>query len=217
MITVTIENNGEKKDFFIHHGVLCFHSKYFNKLINGSFSESKSHVQTFKDHDIITIKRFQVFHDWVYLPHLGLNSDLMETSYEELVRLYRLADYIQVDRLKNLVLQMYFCRFIFAFEIDVDLATELYDCTPRDFALRLLFVDILIETGDEKFFDDLSPETPPDFLYDIIRRSVKGNQFLGKSCLTGKLNARVSYFERKKSSFCERYHEHTHALDSSHK
>lgn len=93
---VTVQAGLTKKEFYLHRGLVCHHSTYFQGALRGDWKESKEGIITLDNEDEMT---FQKFVDWLYthrLPHVDLKNRMTW-----LIRLWLLGDRKGVADLQN--------------------------------------------------------------------------------------------------------------------
>jgi hypothetical protein len=69
-MTIVVDPVGSEREYQVHRGLLCYHSKYFDRLLNGGFKEAGSKMVSLVDVDVDV---FRTFYYW-------LNSGLVDCS-----------------------------------------------------------------------------------------------------------------------------------------
>ncbi|KAI4224427.1 MAG: hypothetical protein LQ349_007245 [Xanthoria aureola] len=102
--TVTLKVGPDLLPFHVHQNLLCKHSPFFAAAFNGSFKESAGSMELREDDP----EAFDRFLQWLYRRDFTISpiGDKQCTSsrYQELVRVYILADKLDVPLLKNRVM-----------------------------------------------------------------------------------------------------------------
>lgn len=78
------------KQFNIHRGLLCYHSEYFARLLNGSFKEAGSDTLGLAD---VRVDTFETFFYWIYVGVVEYGRNGTSQSWFKGVRAYIFADY----------------------------------------------------------------------------------------------------------------------------
>ena len=90
----------EKYPFYIHKGLLCQHSEYFQATFNGSFEEATTGTVHLDEDDVDVITLFE---EWLYRGSISDLKDHKEPS-SLLVQLFCFANRVGIDQLQNDVL-----------------------------------------------------------------------------------------------------------------
>ena len=203
MVTITVDEGPLKATFQMHRGVVCFHSKYFKNLFEGGFMEAQSDTHAMPQ---ISSKTFRMFYSWMYTDTVTEKDGVSDSAINEawLIRLYSFADYHMAESLKNRVAELFFLRMAERWEDNLCETKLLYDLTPMDSPFRQLHVDILLETGSIEELQEELADLPRDFFGDMLKTCASRNMVYGRELLC----SRREWYEDKKKTFCEKYHEH---------
>lgn len=88
-------------NFGIHKGLLCHHSTFFDKALNGGFKEAVNGEVVLDDEDLEVFTRFN---GWLYTGIILVGDETEETmTFKSLIDLYIFAEKRGVLRLKNAV------------------------------------------------------------------------------------------------------------------
>ncbi|KAI8664495.1 BTB domain-containing protein [Fusarium keratoplasticum] len=155
--------------FKVHRLILCAHSKYFSKQLNGPWKESSEQVINIQDFDVGVVEAMLHFmYNFDYTNVNGTSSMVFEAQ------IYQIADKYDIDSLKEHATK----RFGAALDIgwpmdDFPLAiTVAYTTSPlEDRGLR----DLIIETSSQHIDDLLGKgyfcevlRTTNDFAADLV-------------------------------------------------
>ncbi|KAF2820416.1 hypothetical protein CC86DRAFT_361136 [Ophiobolus disseminans] len=200
MMTVVVGT----KEFQMYRGLLCFHSEYFKKLLDGPFKEGGSNKHRLAD---VTPDTFTMFYNWI---HTSTVTDLREQSdaeleYDDLVNLHAFADFHMVQQLKNRSLELYFMCLASKWVAPLWCTSFMYEETTEKSRLRALHVDILAETSAFDNWRTDAKQFPKDFIADIFdifrkQKTVPGSAFALRNGGT------ADWINSKRDSFCEKYH-----------
>lgn len=99
---ISIKVGPENTTFGIHRGLLCHHSSYFDRALNGGFKEAVEGEVILADEDPTIFTRFN---EWLYTGAilLGKIETERDIPYPVLVKLYIFAEKRGVVRLQNRV------------------------------------------------------------------------------------------------------------------
>ena len=99
---VIVGKGKNEKSFFVHQGLICGRSKFFNNAINGSWSESEDRVVRLPDD---TPKVFELCLELLYSRSLPIRDDSdggkKSTELSSLSKLYVLAKKLMDVESKN--------------------------------------------------------------------------------------------------------------------
>jgi hypothetical protein len=206
IIQVTEEPRTEKK-FCIYRGVLCFHSDFFNRALNGAFREGGAYFHEVKD---CTIEIFPIFYDWV---NTGVQDKTL--SGGQAIDLFVFADYYAIPALKNVALDGYLQHFIEKWQWSAQDLRSAYVKTAENSPLRKLASDTIVDTIE---FDDTTRNIlsginlPEECFLDMLRG------FHHHACCEGtearrnlKVLRKTGWVNTMRADFCERYHDHHEA------
>lgn len=195
---------GAEKECSVYRGLLCHHSKYFDRLLNGGFKEAGSDTLRLTDVDT---GAFKTFFYWLNSGHIDCFDDSeldVEETWDKAVNAYIFADFHQVRYLKNAILdELYFYTEKWKRQSTVVSTLAYSHTTPGD-PLRNLFVDMssqacrlnaLVEDGPDMY--------DKQFLFDMVVALKNQTTAPGAPKFNRKL-----YQANMRASFCERYHHH---------
>ncbi|KAF1954554.1 hypothetical protein CC80DRAFT_385016, partial [Byssothecium circinans] len=171
IVVIEVGPDDAPKKFSVYRGLLCFHSKYFDNMLNGGFRETGSDHLRLPDVDV-DVDVFQIFYDWMNTGSpriMGLNST--RQMWNNIMKLYVFADYYQVDDLKNTAVDLYLNFFLDNWMLLVELSNYIYDNTTASAKLRKLHVHLHCEAWKFKGIEQIPHFLPKDFLIDIIATS----------------------------------------------
>jgi hypothetical protein len=191
--------------FYMHRGLLCFYSGYFNNLLNGSFKEGGSNTHTLSD---VSSATFTMFYNWMYTGRVvgcdqAVDADL---NFEDILNVYIFADFHMIPQLKNKTLELFWLHGTKYWEVDVKLSSEIYDLTSESDPLRRLHIDIIVETcGLDDWHEDQEcmPKEVIVDLFDSYRKLC-----IAPGSMPGLKVGISDWILKTKKEFCKRYHEH---------
>lgn len=199
------------KELQMHRGLLCFHSAYFKKLLDGPFKEGGSNTHTLKD---VSSDTFTMFYNWAYTGIVMDSNEVADTdlNYFDIIHIYEFADFHVVAQLKNRALELYFSKFCKDWSINILNSAMLYEKTAESSSLRRLHTDQLLQTWDFEDWRNISKDVPKDFIEDLFDRCREQKAVPGS--LFGVRKGRDTWIKEMAKSFCTKYHEHVD-LESS--
>lgn len=108
IVSVTV--GSAKTPFRVHRDLLCDESPFFKAAFAKEFKEASEGILDLPEDDVDTFDRFI---QWMYSGEYGLSGGFethaeADERYNQLARLYILADKLQVPRLKNDVVNKFF-------------------------------------------------------------------------------------------------------------
>ena len=205
MMTIqVIQGPGTTKKFGVHRGVLCFHSDFFNRSLNGAFKESGSYSYDVKD---CKMETFQVFYDWI-----NTGVQFRKLSSQQAIDLFVFADFYAVPVLKNRALEAFHRYAYDQWEIDFEVLQSVYLQTVKNSSLRKLAMDGVVETWSFQAIEENLSGVPEECLLDMLqacslKRFVGGSETGGNSLDIGK----YAWDNKVRTTFCDRYHDHNKA------
>lgn len=161
----------EEKVYNLHKVYLTHYSPYFEKALNGEFSEATSN-EVVLDHTEPNV--FDWFVDWLYNQDLSYvpKQNSVERS-TEMIKLWVLGDYLQVPRLQNLVVDKLFdfrAETIFqpGLALPPSMYAWVYENTPTASKLRAVVHDhIANQAGTPGFLRNNEIYCCKDLLVDV--------------------------------------------------
>lgn len=166
----------EKTEFLIHKAFLCHYSPYFDRALNGQFIEGQTQAVDLPEENT---EAFATFVDWVYTqkldsePTIGSGDAATPMGFSDamtlLVRVWCLADYLQVPKLQNLAINALISHHsLFSNgRCPVEQLPLVYSLTPAGSNLRKLFVNLV--GRDLPDVHQTDPATyPHEMLLDLV-------------------------------------------------
>lgn len=180
---VCILVGAEEKEFLAHKDFLCHYSEYFDKALNGPFIEGQSMVVTLKEDNP---EAFAVFLDWIYTQKLDANPLIVGSKepmgYHEamalFVRVWCLADYLQVPGLQNLAMDAVIQWERHCYIVPTGILHLVYSLSPPNAPLRQYFVDAITREMPDEGFHKHAKEFPHDMLLDMLTTFSKGTRWV---------------------------------------
>jgi hypothetical protein len=205
IITIQVtEGPRTRRKFRIYRGVLCFHSDFYNRALNGAFRESGTHFHEVKN---CTIEIFQIFYDWI---NTGVQGKTL--SRGQAIDLFVFADFYVIPALKNVALEAFFQNYVEKWKLSALDLRSAYLKTVGDSPLRNLVSDLVVDTieFDRATSERLSGRSLPEecFLDMLQRFSLRSHGEDAKArCRLVDLG-KDGWRNNMRAHFCERYHDH---------
>lgn len=137
---VTVHVGEQRHQFLIHKELLCHHSSFFRATFQGSFIEASSGNVELPDDDV---EVFKIFESWLYTGSVGLMSNVAGHQPSKLVKLYILADKIEIPAIQKETLETLRERAVRNLDLcDPDTIHLAFENTPPGSPLRRLLVDV---------------------------------------------------------------------------
>ncbi|CAA9966870.1 threonyl-tRNA synthetase [Pyrenophora teres f. maculata] len=181
-IPITVGPPHAQKTFHIYRGLLCHHSLYFDRLLNGPFAESGSSALCLRHVNKAT---FQVFYDWINTGvvdcTIAAHTDAADAAAAPcpllILSAYTFALYHATPTFLNALLDTFYTHTIQTRRLHASLIPYLYKYTVEGDAMRRLFVDLWVEsTGAEgvgkKTLEGLEREFVVDWVVGCRERGV---------------------------------------------
>jgi hypothetical protein len=201
MTTIEVgHENGVKKTFYVYRGLLCFHSTYFNKLLNGSFKEGGSDNIRLKD---VSIDTFQAFFCWLNTGKLHPPSATISLDWQEIMEVYVFGDANMIPRLKNAAIDLYVTKIYQDHILYSSGLDYLYSHTTSGDALRKLAVDSAVEKPSWVDIEKYRERYPLEFLVDVMIVLRDKRVTVGSSS-----QSIYDWYKTKKDQICN-YHDHS--------
>jgi hypothetical protein len=161
---VNVMAGEEKVVYTIHKDLLCYHSPYFHRALNGSFVDaSRQEVEL----ENVQPDVFGLFVHWIYRAKIGekrfndpKDSTIVEqTTDEQLIKLWSLADYLQVPKLQNAVVEHMWLR-LEELGVHPSIATckYVYENWAAESLIRRFMVFLCAGHVHDNYIRDLPPE-----------------------------------------------------------
>lgn len=117
---------------------------------------------------------FAVLVDFLYNARLAHWDDAQGAyrkpfSFEDLVNLFKLANYLEMPCLRNAVLDKFFeqiCESPTA--VPYEIVRKIYETTEKDSSLRSMIVEVVINLGQKSVIDEWGKKFPNRFLMDCL-------------------------------------------------
>jgi hypothetical protein len=199
-VTVVVGSGADKKEFYIHAGLLTHCSSYFRNALKPEWAEGRARKIVLSE-DIPVI--FRIFFHWAYSDKLypPLANGRIPISYNNICALYVFAGTRGIPELCNAAVNVLFQKFACAWGFPTNCLTFVYDNTLVSSKLHDLLIDLAVccfsfcNLGDE---EELFPK---EFLVDVILRSRK------LKIWPGNCKDKDTFLTTKASEMCM-YHDH---------
>lgn len=210
-IKIVVGTGELQEEFFVHEGILCERSQFFEKALNGDRAESDERLVNLPEDDPAT---FSLYQELLYTHTLHIKKDseagleqaggieeatIVEEEFTALSKLYVLAEKLMDKRTKTVVLDSFYAR-VGQLSKTGDVQSAALDCvriiyggTRTSSSIRDLLVAFYTDYGDRSFLPEEVENVPSDFLYDISRSMLK------KRPRQDHVNARLQEKEDEKS------------------
>ncbi|KAF2241925.1 hypothetical protein BU26DRAFT_389222, partial [Trematosphaeria pertusa] len=192
-IKIVVGTGELQEEFFVHEGILCERSQFFEKALNGDRAESDERLVNLPEDDPAT---FSLYQELLYTHTLHIKKD---KEFTALSKLYVLAEKLMDKRTKTVVLDSFYAR-VGQLSKTGDVQSAALDCvriiyggTRTSSSIRDLLVAFYTDYGDRSFLPEEVENVPSDFLYDISRSMLK------KRPRQDHVNARLQEKEDEKS------------------
>jgi hypothetical protein len=201
IVNIVVGPTGATKQYKTHRGLLCYHSDYFARLLNGAFKEAGSDTLRLAD---VRVRTFETFFYWLYAGVMKYDQDKAIPPWYKGVEAYVFADYHQMRLFKNAILD---CMYLGIESGGSDLggAKLIYENTTTKDPLRRLLLDLSIQVCEiDCWRKGGDQQLNMEFLIDYIFTLRDKNMVPGAIVLTF-----PAFWAEMRSHFCERYHDHT--------
>jgi hypothetical protein len=205
IIAITVDEGPETKTFYTHRGLLCHHSGYFDKLLNGPFKEASRDTIHFKDASIAT---FQVFFVWMYTGRIvdDQGDNVAYVPWHVLVDVYILADFCLCQPLKNHVIDIFWLQFKYKWLLPTNLLPHFYNKILRGSGLQRMIVDMYAESWNSENLKNRVGQLPTEFMEDLLLALSDLKSSPGGYLYT--CGGAQKWKEIVATRFCQRYHDH---------
>lgn len=198
------------EDFITYRGLLCYHSKFFEKLLTGPFKEGGATAYKLTT---CTPQIFAIFYNWMNTGVASMEGDGTPLTsdigcgFEVAVDLYVFADFHEISALRIHALEI--CYHFFVKEnIGFDQIGDIYDKTAESSSLRVLAVDLLTHICTIRDYERCIRDAPrPDLFLDLIKASHEHKVVPGSAPIEEGLK-REEWDSETVEHFCEWYHDH---------
>ncbi|KAL8898245.1 MAG: hypothetical protein Q9192_002166 [Flavoplaca navasiana] len=138
---VTLLVGPDRLSFHVHRNLLCENSPFFAAAFNGSFKESSGLMELIED----SADAFERFVQWLYRRKFTISpvgdAQCTKQRYQQLVRVYIVADKFDVPLLKDHVIVLFFDSIRYPngqFRLK---ATAHHDFCPRTNIVKLVYTN----------------------------------------------------------------------------
>jgi len=204
-----MSGHGVRKTFHVYRGHLCFHSAYFNKLLNGPFKEGGSDNIRLKD---VSIDTFQAFFCWLNTGKLHSPSATTSLDWQEIIEVYVFGDANMIPRLKNAAIDLYMTKLYHVPAFNSSGLKYLYSHTTSGDALRKLVVDFAVAIFNWSDIDKTREDYPLDFLVDVMiflqDKKVMFEMQHKRVIVFNSFQSVEDWYKTKKGQICK-YHDHS--------
>lgn len=126
------------KSFHLHKALLCYHSKFFQKALDGGFKEQDDKAVYLPDDDV---GAFVLFVNWIYnAPPQKASTTATATA---LFGLYIMADKFCIEELQNLSMDVFRASHREGLAMSSDLIEHVYVNTPESSPMRRFIVNFV--------------------------------------------------------------------------
>ena len=162
----------EEASFIVHEGPLCTGSRFFQAACTGGFKESHERIIRLPE---IEPAHFESFLQWLYTQALHHVYDRdVDRHYEGLFHLYFLGEKLQVQFLKNAIIDATIkLEQSSAFVPCTDQVRLVFDQTGHENPLRRLLVDMHAWDVEPRFMADHQEWFAKDFLLELALVSME--------------------------------------------
>ncbi|KAJ4292771.1 hypothetical protein N0V90_009434 [Kalmusia sp. IMI 367209] len=206
IMAIQVTQGSIKKDFCVYRSVLCFHSKVFDKALNGPFKEGGSDVYEMKD---CAIETFEMFFNWMNTGVASTTDKGEDLNEQQAVDLFVFADFYGILALTNDALEIYFRSFAKKWKVEYGAIKSIYDRTPENSNLRRLAVDILTDVSVFENFRTVVTTSgfSIDFMLDVLE-TFRDKKMVPGSYMSLRVNGCEGWKRIMKAKFCAQYHDH---------
>jgi hypothetical protein len=201
-IVVGKDSDGRiKKAFQVHRTVLYYHSAYFrDRLSSPVFVEDPLALQD------VHVGTFEMFLDWAYDRPLT-DAVKAELTVQDIHALYVFAEQYSIIVMQNWAVDLFFLHTADATKYPVHLSGHIDALSSPGSPLRMLYVDMLLETWESKDWKKEMALFPPALLADILDAGVEKGLVPGLGFTLKDLGFEA-WYECKKQGLCSTCHRH---------
>jgi hypothetical protein len=205
-IRLVVGPDGATTSFQVYRGLLCHHSKYFDRMLNGGFKEAGSNKLRLTD---VAVDVFRSFFYWLNTGTVDFSFGVEDVTtygrWKNAIQVYIFADFHEVPTLRNCVLDTLYLESENRKVFSVFITPILYANTTDGDLFRKLIVDMTTETSSFATFQKESLEMyDKEFLFDIIRALTDKRIAPGAAGFQ-----RQVWYKEMRDNFCKRYHVHS--------
>lgn len=180
----------EKKEFWIHKGVLCRAGSFFQAALEGGFKEALEQTIEMPEADVGAFKQFLV---WLYSGQFPdpMASSTEEANWDLFVQLYIFAETYGIPALQNDSIDVLCKLWELGDMFPSDIIKKAYKATPSNSPLRKFMVDVGLDfwkiSETDLFREDHLSRCPKEWLADLLmaQHDIDHNrQRIGHSDLT---------------------------------
>lgn len=200
VLTIRVGDGPGLRDFVVHEAFLVYRSELFRRAMNGKWEESASRIVSLSDDDPNT---FGLYVSFIYTAALAVKNtenneltrkektELLEEEYDHLIRLYTLAEKLEVSAAKDASVSAVF-EILENEKLGSDYCLPtfstmswVYDHTPEESFVRRLIVD-MANTCNIDSLRSAAGILPRDLVRDLLvslRLRIKGRNAARKEVL----------------------------------
>lgn len=156
VIALAIGPGGATTNLQVYRGLLCHHSMYFDRMLNGGFSEAGEKVVRLPN---VNVQAFRSFFHWINARIVDLAPDDESThedawsAWEQVTEAYIFADFHQANAFRNAVLDYVFLRIEKTGTFATYIPRRLYPNTHQGDRFRKFLVNLTAEITWSKVFE----------------------------------------------------------------
>lgn len=206
IIKVIVGPEGATREFQVYRGLICHHSEYFDRMLNGSFREAQSESLRLEE---VQVEMFHHFYDWMNTGAFDIDGYTKDeirskTSLPEVIaKLYIFADYHVVHSLKNAALDCMYLLMESEQLVPANNSPLIYSNTTGSDPLRQLLVDVAVRHWPCDINKGKLDNYDKEFLVDYVLKLKE------LEAAPGVLNLnRTKQVKAIRPNFCEWYHVH---------
>ncbi|KAN0098740.1 hypothetical protein V8E51_014403 [Hyaloscypha variabilis] len=207
IITLEVGQGDKQAKYNVHKSILCATSPFFEAVCKPEWMKPEDKVIRLPEDDpeVIRLLVYWAYHGEICLPLLGESEvsmtleEAMNKGWGLLVRLYLVAEKLQVDRLKNdsidAMIQENKVNYL-----SISLISHIYENTLFESRLQQLILDIVrFEMPGERYYENMHL-MPRNLLEDLAKANYSDE--------SGPYDRYPLDIRAPHVEFCKRYHEH---------
>ncbi|KAJ4986869.1 ankyrin repeat-containing protein [Stagonosporopsis vannaccii] len=174
-LRISVGGEAGPKEFFVHQGLICQHSDFFKKAIEGPWQESEQRAVSLPadDPDVFSLYLILLYTNKLPIKQVVQAVEMCD-EYYDLSRLFVLAEKLVDTTTKGLVLAAMIAHSQemcphrrFLCYPTIESIQIIYHGTPEGSPARELFVKYYTEHGMSSFLTTTGSVVPKDFLYEL--------------------------------------------------